>query len=200
MVLNCQNDVALSLPALRSFVRRLRASLNLDGRDFNVCFTSDREIARLNAAYRGKPRPTDVLSFPFEEKGKSVKRAHVRKHAPAFGGRDTGPGLPVGKAERGRAFAPQGPDAVFSGFLGDIVISAGAARRNARAERQSTANEIRRLVLHGVLHLLGYDHEKDRGEMTTLELSLREHFGIAGEKAGRQERIKGQKGKVKSPK
>ena len=127
MVLNCQNDVALSLPALRSFVRRLRASLNLDGRDFNVCFTSDREIARLNAAYRGKPRPTDVLSFPFEEKGKSVKRAHVRKHAPAFGGRDTGPGLPVGKAERGRAFAPQGPDAVFSGFLGDIVISAGAS-------------------------------------------------------------------------
>ena len=89
---------------------------------------------------------------------------------------------------------------MFSGFLGDIVISAGAARRNARAERQSTANEIRRLVLHGVLHLLGYDHEKDRGEMTTLELSLREHFGIAGEKAGRQERIKGQKGKVKSPK
>ena len=71
---------------------------------------------------------------------------------------------------------------------------------HARAERQSTANEIRRLVLHGVLHLLGYDHEKDRGEMTTLELSLREHFGIAGEKAGRQERIKGQKGKVKSPK
>ncbi|MFB3923104.1 MAG: rRNA maturation RNase YbeY [Terriglobia bacterium] len=68
----------------------------------------------------------------------------------------------------------------FAGFLGDIVISAQTARRNARREGHSTANEIRWLILHGVLHLLGHDHETDRGEMTALELSLRERLGIAG--------------------
>jgi probable rRNA maturation factor len=66
------------------------------------------------------------------------------------------------------------------GFLGDVVISAETARRNARREGHSAANEIRWLVLHGVLHLLGYDHETDQGEMTALELTLRERLGITG--------------------
>ena len=68
----------------------------------------------------------------------------------------------------------------FAGFLGDIVIAVATARRNARREGHSTANEIRWLILHGVLHLLGYDHETDRGEMTALELTLRERLGVAG--------------------
>ena len=70
----------------------------------------------------------------------------------------------------------------FAGFLGDVVISVETARRNARREGHSTANEIRWLILHGVLHLLGYDHETDRGEMTALEISLRARLGIAGRK------------------
>jgi len=72
----------------------------------------------------------------------------------------------------------------FAGFLGDIVISVETARRNARREGHSTANEIRWLILHGVLHLLGYDHETDHGEMTALELSLRERLGIVSGKRG----------------
>ena len=64
------------------------------------------------------------------------------------------------------------------GFLGEVVISAQTARRNARREGHSTANELRWLVLHGVLHLLGYDHETDQGEMTALELALRDRLGI----------------------
>ena len=64
----------------------------------------------------------------------------------------------------------------FSGFLGDIVISPAAARRNARAEGYADAIEIRWLILHGVLHLLGYDHETDSGEMAELELSLRKRL------------------------
>ena len=70
----------------------------------------------------------------------------------------------------------------FAGFLGDVVISVETARRDARREGHSTANEIRWLILHGVLHLLGYDHETDRGEMTALEISLRARLGIAGRK------------------
>jgi probable rRNA maturation factor len=58
------------------------------------------------------------------------------------------------------------------------VISAETARRNARAATHSTAREIRWLILHGVLHLLGYDHETDRGEMAAFELALRERLKI----------------------
>ncbi len=67
-------------------------------------------------------------------------------------------------------------------FLGDVVISAETAERNARARRHAVAQEIRWLILHGVLHLLGYDHETDAGRMTVLELSLRERLGTNGRK------------------
>ena len=58
-------------------------------------------------------------------------------------------------------------------FLGDIVISLDQARRQARDERHSLAMEVRYLLLHGVLHALGFDHETDDGEMNALELKLR---------------------------
>lgn len=67
----------------------------------------------------------------------------------------------------------------FENFLGDVVISVETARRNARWERHSTLNELRWLILHGVLHLLGYNHECDDGEMNRLELQLRERLGVA---------------------
>ena len=73
----------------------------------------------------------------------------------------------------------------FRGFLGEVVISAETARRNARREGHSTANELRWLVLHGVLHLLGYDHETDQGVMTALELALRDRLEITGGAARR---------------
>lgn len=58
-------------------------------------------------------------------------------------------------------------------YLGDIVIARGIAARQARAEGHSPAVELRVLALHGLLHLLGYDHERDRGEMHRLERRLR---------------------------
>ena len=64
----------------------------------------------------------------------------------------------------------------FKNFLGDVVISPRTARRNARAEGHSIRTEISWLILHGVLHLLGYNHETDNGEMTALELSLRDRL------------------------
>jgi len=77
----------------------------------------------------------------------------------------------------------------FRNFLGDIVISVATAERNARAEGHSTEEEIRLLILHGALHLLGYDHETDQGEMNSLELSLRELLNQAGTgPGGRQAR------------
>ncbi|HEY6065752.1 MAG TPA: rRNA maturation RNase YbeY [Thermoanaerobaculia bacterium] len=65
------------------------------------------------------------------------------------------------------------------GFLGDIVISVPYATRQARRRGEAPSREIDRLLLHGYLHLLGYDHEVDDGEMDDLEARLRKRFGIA---------------------
>ena len=62
--------------------------------------------------------------------------------------------------------------------LGDIVISVDQARRQAADEKHSLATEIRYLVLHGILHALGYDHETDNGQMNELEISLRARVGL----------------------
>jgi probable rRNA maturation factor len=60
-----------------------------------------------------------------------------------------------------------------SNYLGDIVVSTDAAQQQAREAGHSFEREIDELVLHGVLHLCGFDHETDRGEMNRLELRLR---------------------------
>jgi probable rRNA maturation factor len=62
--------------------------------------------------------------------------------------------------------------------LGDIVISAEQAERQAKENALSIDGEIRQLILHGVLHLCGYDHETDSGEMNKRELKLRKTLGI----------------------
>ena len=62
--------------------------------------------------------------------------------------------------------------------LGDIVISAEQARKQAMENGLTLELEIKQLILHGVLHLCGYDHETDDGEMNARELELREALGI----------------------
>ena len=147
MIINRQEQFSLDVVSLRAYVRQLKGVLKMTGRDFNVCFVNDEEISQMNAVYRGKAVPTDVLSFPWE-----------------------------GDDESG----PEEVGGEFRNFLGDIVISVATAERNAQAEGHSTEEEIRLLILHGALHLLGYDHETDRGEMNSLELSLRERLNPAG--------------------
>ena len=63
-------------------------------------------------------------------------------------------------------------------FLGDIVVSVDQARRQAADEKHSLATEVRYLILHGILHALGYDHETDQGEMNALELEVRAVVGL----------------------
>jgi len=64
-------------------------------------------------------------------------------------------------------------------FLGEIVIARGVARRQARGARHSELSELRVLALHGLLHLLGYDHESDSGEMRRAERRLRRKGGLS---------------------
>ena len=62
--------------------------------------------------------------------------------------------------------------------LGGVVISAQRAAAQARRNGLSFENEVRQLILHGLLHLCGYDHETDNGKMNRLELKLRKQLGI----------------------
>lgn len=73
---------------------------------------------------------------------------------------------------------PSGTKALDS-FLGEIVIARGVARRQAREARHSELTELRVLALHGLLHLIGYDHERDGGEMRRTERRLRRKGGLS---------------------
>ncbi|HEX8367930.1 MAG TPA: rRNA maturation RNase YbeY [Pyrinomonadaceae bacterium] len=63
-------------------------------------------------------------------------------------------------------------------FLGDVVISVEQAQRQAAENDLTLENEIKQLILHGILHLVGYDHESDGGEMNRLELKLRRKLKV----------------------
>jgi probable rRNA maturation factor len=67
-----------------------------------------------------------------------------------------------------------------NGFAGDVAISAEIAVSNARRLGHTAADEIRILTLHGILHLAGYDHEEDSGEMARKEQRLRKALGLPG--------------------
>ena len=83
----------------------------------------------------------------------------------AHRGKDRSDGRPVVPVGRAR-------------FLGDIVIAAGVARRQAGRAGHAFGVEARVLALHGLLHLLGYDHETDQGQMERLEARLRRDAGL----------------------
>jgi probable rRNA maturation factor len=67
---------------------------------------------------------------------------------------------------------------VLDSFLGDIVIARGVAKRQAREAGHTEGTEVRILALHGLLHLLGYDHERDNGRMQRVERRLRRKGGL----------------------
>lgn len=74
--------------------------------------------------------------------------------------------------------APSAAAPSAAGFLGDIVIATGVAKRQAKAASHSIHTEIRVLALHGLLHLLGYDHQSDGGKMARVEARLRKKAGL----------------------
>jgi probable rRNA maturation factor len=114
----------------------------------DIALVSDPHMRRLNRTYRRVDKTTDVLSFP----------AHQAGIEPS-----PGPGGPAGP----------GP-----GPLGDIAIALGVATRQAADHGHSLRTELRVLALHGLLHLLGYDHERDQGQMRRAEERLRRRAGL----------------------
>ena len=117
----------------------LWASTALQGRtefeepELTIRLTDDEESQALNSEYRGKDKPTNVLSFPFEMP----------------------PGIPLE-------------------LLGDLIICVGVVEQEAKEQEKTTEAHWAHMVIHGCLHLLGYDHIKDdeAEEMEALERDL----------------------------
>jgi probable rRNA maturation factor len=125
------------------------------GRRFDALITGDAELRRLNRDFRGQDHPTDVLSFP----------ASGQQPLPHGRGSDGSP--------------PTEPRPAGSGaFLGDIAISLGRARAQARQFGHGIEQEVQILMLHGVLHLCGHDHESDSGAMARAEKRWRAKLGL----------------------
>ncbi len=115
-----------------------------------VALVSDRRMRALNRQFRGKDAVTDVLSFPAQDRSVSSVPSSARR------------------ATADRSVA----------FLGDIVIADGVAKRQAKAAGHGIQTEIRVLALHGLLHLMGYDHDGDDGKMARAEARLRKKAGL----------------------
>ena len=117
--------------------------MKLKAASVTIALSADASVAVLNGQYRGKPKPTNVLSFP------------------------AGPGAQ-------------------DGFLGDIVLAAETLKREAELEDIPVEHHFQHLVVHGVLHLLGYDHETDAEAeaMEKLEIGILARLGIANPYTG----------------
>ena len=168
MIVNQQRNVRFARKPLETFLRRVKKELGVQEFEVTVRFVSDVVIAGMNERFRKKLGPTDVLSFP----ARKIRRDRLRK------GKIIYPQA-AGDAE-GASKSREGPGSVATeAYLGDIAISPETARRYAKKNGRSLSNELRVLILHGVLHLMGYDHETDRGEMNRMERKLRRRFGLA---------------------
>ena len=139
---------ALRRAPIERFARTLQKVV-AKGRPFDTLIAGDTELRRLNRDFRGKDYATDVLSFPAK-----VGQADPEGTPPA--NRSTGSGL----------------------FLGDIAISLGRARVQAREFGHAIEQEVQILMLHGVLHLCGHDHESDSGAMARAEKRWRAALGL----------------------
>ena len=113
--------------------------------EISVRLTGDDEVRALNAQWRGKDKPTNVLSFPLAEEGELLVT-------------DDGPEL----------------------MLGDIVLARGTCAAEALEKRLPIEDHAAHLMVHGTLHLLGYDHHDDAGaaDMESREVRALARLGI----------------------
>ncbi|MEN6622649.1 MAG: rRNA maturation RNase YbeY [Smithella sp.] len=124
-IANNQKNIKIDKRKIRSIILNLLKLLNCTDKEVSLSFVNDEAIQQLNRQYRGKDKPTDVLSFSLQE----------------------------------GEFGYINPD-----ILGDIVISVDTAMADALKNDLSFEQEINFLIIHGLLHLLGYEHEKTTKE------------------------------------
>lgn len=123
---------------VRRWADRMLAELGLETAELSLLLTNDEEIRQLNRQYRRKDRATDVLAFAMRE------------------GTPESPG-----GQPSSAFDGGNGPAQTSELLGDVIISILTAEGQAKTAKHSLAAELRMLLAHGLLHLVGYDHQTD---------------------------------------
>lgn len=135
---------------LKRTVRSLLKAVGEGGSSISISLVNDTQIQELNKQHRGKDKPTDVLSFPLIE--------------------STLTGATPDTAE----------PAIDERMIGDIVISVETARRQAAGYDAELQDEIDRLLIHGVLHIIGHDHEEpdERARMESEERRLADAIGM----------------------
>jgi probable rRNA maturation factor len=129
--------------------------LPVEGFSVSLMGCDDARIAVLNADFRGKPAPTNVLSWPSDERG-----AEYAGEAPDL---------------------PQPGEADDPESLGDIAIAWETCAREAEEQGKPMSDHVTHLIVHGVLHLLGYDHveEEDAALMEGLEVRILASLGVS---------------------
>jgi probable rRNA maturation factor len=137
--------------AVAALCAAVLAAEGAGGAEVGVRFVGEGRMRTLNREHRGIDQVTDVLSFPLEEAG---------EWDDAW---DDGPSGDTTPAE-GDDAAADGDDAPPR-LLGDVVVCPRVAARQARRDGLPAARELAVLLVHGILHLLGHDHEVDAGEM-----------------------------------
>ena len=140
----------LAEAAVRAAVAQSTASGLLENgltAEISVRFTSDEEVRGLNADWRGKPKATNVLSFPMAE----------AEQLPS-----------LERTEEGEA------------LLGDIVLAQGVCAAEAAEKGLQVCTHAAHLVVHGTLHLLGYDHERGDEDAETMEEAERRSLAELG--------------------
>ncbi len=150
--------------ALKAAMRKLMQSVDEADATISLTLVDDETIAVINREHRGKDTATDVLSFPL--------------HAPREGGptNSTGAAPSAERPPRAKRAGPPKPERL----LGDIVISVDTARRQAADYDAPLQREIERLMIHGLLHVLGHDHmePEERRVMEAEERRLAQSIGM----------------------
>jgi rRNA maturation RNase YbeY len=148
-------------PNARRYIRGVSADarsllklLSAEHFELSLLLTGDLPMRGLNRSFRGKDQPTDVLSFPQLEAG------------------------------FGEHSEPAAHEQMIRPVLGDVVISVETARRQANQLGVTTEERLRTLLIHGVLHLLGYDHERSRAEARRMFALERELAAALGDDSG----------------
>jgi probable rRNA maturation factor len=147
---------ALSSSGLMRFLNRARLAVGLPGA-VDVLLTGDVTLRQLNKTFRGKNKPTDILSFP---------------------------ALPE----------------IAEQYAGDLAISLETAARQASIYGHTLRDEVRILLLHGLLHLSGEDHETDNGKMAAREAALRRELRLPTNLIERVEKSSKPRPTFRSPK
>ena len=145
-----KNSRLPSARTLSRFLAVVQETIRLKGQ-VTVLLTTDAAIRKLNRQFRGKGKATDVLSFPAEGS------------FPADGSFPAEGSVPGSAAEK---------------IAGDLAISVPTALRQAVEQGHSLSTEIKILILHGLLHLAGHDHEADEGKMARRERQLRAKLSL----------------------